>query len=297
MQKITTKLIYPIFISHLGCPFRCIFCNQYKITNTEAVAKAEFNRAKHTADSSLEEDGHETNAVQIDWDTTLSQIKGFIQKHTNKNKEIAFFGGSFTCLEREQMSELFQKLSPYLDDKTYFRISTRPDAISEEILGFLKVNRVNTIELGIQSFSDAELIASKRGYDGKTAIEACQLIKTYDFNLSVQLLIGLPKADMNTYTESMQRLIEIKPEYVRLYPLLVLKDTELATMYKQGDYTPLSVEEAVEICSYFLNECKKNNIKVIKIGLHADISKDSLVAGPYHANLGELVTKAITSES
>lgn len=261
MQKTRINIIYPIFISHLGCPFKCVFCDQVQITNTQA----------------------------IDWETTFNDVNKFINKNKDEYKEIAFFGGSFTCLSINEMQELFQKFSSILDDKTYFRISTRPDAINEEILLFLKHNRVNTIELGIQSFSDKELLACKRGYDSVTAMDACKSIKNHDFSLSVQLLIGLPKADNQSYNDCLQKLLFIKPDFVRLYPLLVLKGTELEESYRQGNYKPLLIDEAVHWCFFFYKKCCENDIKVIKIGLHSDILKESVIAGPYHANIGEVV--------
>jgi len=260
MQKFKTKLIYPIFISHVGCPFQCIYCNQRHITNQK----------------------------EIDWDTVLPQVKNFVQKHDDY-KEIAFFGGSFTCLSEDEMTGYFHKVKDIIDDKTYFRISTRPDAINGDILSFLKSQRVNTVELGIQSFSDVELEACKRGYSSTTAANACGYVKLYDMNLCVQLLMGLPKAETETYAQSAHMLKMINPDFIRLYPLLVLKDTPLEEMYKNGEYTPLSVDEAVDICAMFYMVCELRGIKVIKMGLHGDIDRDVVVAGPYHERFGELV--------
>ena len=264
MQKFKTKLIYPIFISHIGCPFQCIYCNQHFISNQN----------------------------EIDWDNTLFQVKKFIYK-SNAPKEIAFFGGSFTCLNQTEMSYYFDKFKDIIDDQTYFRISTRPDAINSDVLNFLKSKRVNTIELGIQSFSDIELAAIDRGYDSIVAINACGHVKIYDFNLCVQLLIGLPKANASTNAQTIHTLKIINPDFVRLYPLLVLKNTFLETMYNNGKYTPLSIEEAVNICALFYKACERQGTKVIKMGLHGDIDKDVVVAGPYHERFGELVKQHI----
>ena len=276
MQKVKTKLIFPIFISHVGCPFQCIYCNQYRITNLSPT----YDIRKHCCRLTRE---------------LLNQASSFVHKHENKHKEIAFFGGSFTCLKKEEMDGYFRQFDDIIDDKTCFRISTRPDAISTDILDFLKSNKVNTIELGVQSFSDTELKASKRGYDSETAVKSCELIKSHGFNLSVQLLIGLPKAENETYSDTLSKLKEIKPDFVRLYPLIVLKDTELEGLYRNGEYKPLTVEDAVNICHTFLEECEANDIKVIKVGLHSDITDESFVAGPYHKNFGEIIRKLCNS--
>ena len=228
--------------------------------------------------------------IEIDWDIIIPQVEKFVAK-SNDYKEIAFFGGTFTCLSEEEMLGYFLRFKDVIDANTYFRISTRPDAINSDILNFLKSQKVNTIELGVQSFSDKELSACKRGYDGAKAINACVNVKQFDFNLCVQLLIGLPQADSDTYNQSIHYLKIIKPDYVRLYPLIILKDTILEQMYKEGDYQPLSIEEATEICAMFYQMCEKYDINVIKMGLHGDISKDKIVAGPYHERFGELVKK------
>jgi histone acetyltransferase (RNA polymerase elongator complex component) len=246
---------------HQMCPFRCIYCDQYLITNT----------------------------TEISWNITIENVKNFIKKHHDKDKEIAFYGGSFTYLHITEINSLFQKILPWCDDRTFFRISTRPEAIDPDILDMLKKNRVNTIELGVQSFSDTELKATQRGYSAQVAKNSCSLILSHGFRLSVQLLIGLPSACPDSYRHTCDTLSEILPDYVRLYPLLVIKDTKLHSMYTRGEYTPLSVDEAVDICYMFYTHCITYGIKVIKIGLHPDINTKNLIAGPYHERFGELV--------
>ena len=257
------KKIYPIFIPQIGCPFKCIYCDQYKITKTTC----------------------------IDWNDTIKNVQNFIKNNKNSSKEVAFFGGTFTYLTKNEMQEYFDRVLPYFDDHTYFRISTRPDVIDYDILTFLYKNRVNTIELGVQSFSDIELKASRRGYSSETAISSCKMIMEFGFILSIQLIIGLPNADISTYNYTMDILKKIKPQYVRLYPLLVLADTELAVMYNNEEYTPLTLIEAVKICRLFLETCDDLGVKIIKIGLHSDIAPPDILAGPFHARFGELVKK------
>ena len=244
-----------------GCPYRCIYCDQYKITKKTTV----------------------------DWKKTFIEVQNFLNKHKNKPKEVAFFGGTFTCLSVPVMQSYFDNFLPLFDANTYFRISTRPDAINEQILKFLKKNRVNTIELGVQSFCDSELATSNRGYTAQTAVQSCKKIIESDFSISVQLIIGLPGANYTTYNQTIEVLKQIKPHYVRLYPLLVLKDTVLAEMYKNGDYLPLTLDEAIKICRLFFKNCEENGIKVIKIGLHSDINSEDILAGPFDERLGEKV--------
>ena len=263
MQKIKTKLIYPVFISHQGCPNQCIFCNQFSITKVD----------------------------KIDWSNTLEGVRKFIYKYHDQNKEIAFFGGSFTNLSLERMQKLFDIFHDLLDEYTFFRISCRPDAINDKILNFLKNNRVNTIELGIQSFSDNELVACKRGYTKEIAYQACLLVKKHNFMLGLQFLIGLPDFCDTTFNETVQTTLSINPDYIRLYPLLVLRNTELEILYSNNQFNPLQLEIAIEYCIDFCQKISNSNIEIIKIGIHSDINidKTEIVDGPFHANFGEIV--------
>ena len=286
MQKIRTNLIYPIFIQHQGCPFRCIFCNQFKSTNgTNGVSPFidSTNGVSPFIDDIKRRDAVCTDEKQRD------AVCTFIQKNKTQPKEIAFYGGSFTCLSQDKIIQYFDMYVPIMDEFTYFRLSTRPDAISEEILKILKQYKVNTIELGIQSFDDKVLMVSRRGYSSKVAIDACKMVLNYGFNLSIQFLIGLPEEDLDSIKVNIEILRDITPDYVRLYPLLVIKDTELEEVYKKGNYQPLSLDEAVDRCRLYLDNCIKNDIKVIKIGLHSDIPKENIIAGPFHDRFGELV--------
>ena len=279
--------IYPIFIPQIGCNYPCVYCHQGKITQKTSPPNLLLPQDE------------------------LSKVKNFIQKHRFQEKEIAFFGGSFTCLSRKEMLFLINQILPFFDDLTFLRISTRPDAINEAQLQFLKTFKVKTIELGVQSFSEQELLACKRGYTVETALDACLLVKKLGFQLVVQLLIGMPNS-LHLYStqQKSQNEIEsndlrqclphsfffslpyigtVKPHFVRLYPLVVIKDTELETMYRENKYHPLTIEEAVHICLSYLNECRKHAIPVIKIGLHSDIAQEDIIAGPFHKNFGEIV--------
>lgn len=246
--------ILPVFISHLGCPFKCVYCNQFSITHS---VKPDFEKIKY-------------------------QIEQF--SNNEEKKEVAFFGGTFTGLSKEMQKTLLNLVNI---PNTSVRISTRPDFISEEILQYLKKKNVTTIELGIQSFYDEVLLKSSRGYNSETAVTACKLIKKHNFNLSIQLMPGLPFFSDESLKYSIEKTVELQPEYVRIYPTIVLKNTGLAKMYLDGKYTPLSLEKAIEIVAKMIEIFDKNDINVIKSGLHSDIQ--GVIAGPYHPSFGELV--------
>ena len=256
--------ILPIFIPHLGCPFDCIYCNQKLITKTDLP----------------------------DLKNIKQQIADFCQSSI-ENKEIAFYGGTFTALSRNEQQKYFDLIAPFLVKISGIRISTRPDFISEEELTFCRQNGVSTIELGIQSFSDIVLKTSGRGYTSHQAIKSCQLIKSHSFQLGIQLMPGLPGFSSDSLRTSIATTIDLKPDFVRIYPTIILSGTTLHKMYERGKYIPLSLDEAIDISVEMKEIFEHHNIRIIKIGLHSDIDKNSIIAGPYHESFGELIRAEI----
>jgi len=230
--------------------------------------------------------------MQPDLELIEQQISEFCNL-PDATGEIAFFGGTFTALSRKDQQTYFDLVFPYLSMISGIRISTRPDFISQNVLQFCAENSVTTIELGVQSFLDEVLIASGRGYTSEKAIESCQMIKSSSFQLGIQLMPGLPGFSRISLNTSINKTIELKPDFVRIYPTVILKDTSLHQMYKDGSYTPLTIDEAIEISAEMKEAFEQNNIKVIKIGLHSDIDFNNIVAGPYHESFGELVQAEI----
>jgi len=253
--------IFPLFIPHQGCPFQCVFCNQIEITKTTRPHLKDFE----------------------------ADLKEFCKKHADKQKEIAFFGGTFTSLPLPIQTEYLNYCAELLDEKTAIRISTRPDAITPEILTFLKKHGVKTIELGIQSFDDEVLLASKRGYNSKTAIEACELVTENVFDLGIQLMPGLPGERAETVKLNISNTIKLNPSNIRIYPTIVIKDTALANWFKQGYYSPMNLEDGISITSKMKYKFDEAGLAVIKMGLHADMEPEAILAGPYHPAFGELV--------
>jgi histone acetyltransferase (RNA polymerase elongator complex component) len=253
--------ILPLFIPHQGCPFSCIYCNQFSITHADDNTTIYFSEL----------------------------IKDFCQANFGLEKEIAFFGGTFTALTAAKQAEYLSLALPYLSQLRGIRISTRPDFIDIATLNYLKDNHVSTIELGIQSFSDAVLKASRRGYASEQAIKSCRLIKQSGFDLIIQLMPGLPKDNYETFSGTLQTAINLHPDGIRLYPTIVLKGTVLAQWYTQNKYEPLTLTDALAWLKYAHRKCSEAGIKIIKTGLHSDIKPSEIIAGPHHPALGELV--------
>lgn len=210
--------------------------------------------------------------------------------------EIAFFGGSFTAIDREYMLELLKAAYPYVKSGQVrgIRISTRPDCIDAEILDILKAYGVTSIELGAQSMDDGVLEANRRGHTAQDVSDASGLIWSYGFELGLQMMTGLYTDTQEKAVETAERIIALSPETVRIYPTVVLKNTYLAELYEKGVYTPLNVEESVELCARLVPMFENADIKVIRLGLHSgkDI-KENMLAGGFHDSFGELVKSRI----
>ncbi len=258
-----------IFVPHLGCPNMCSFCDQRSITGTVLLPDADTIK----------------NAVS---DAKESP------SYDSANTEIAFFGGSFTCIDREYMLSLLETASAFVKsgDVSGIRISTRPDGITNEILEVLRQYNVTAIELGAQSMCDDVLVANNRGHLASDVIKASSLIKSYGFELGLQMMTGLYNSSYEKDIETAKEIINISPKTVRIYPTITLKNTLLSELYDKGDYKPDSVDKTVDLCAKLLELFKKANISVIRLGLHS-IDKSSYVAGPWHQSFGELVSSKI----
>lgn len=210
--------------------------------------------------------------------------------------EIAFFGGSFTAIDREYMLELLKAAYPYVKSGQVrgIRISTRPDCIDAEILDILKAYGVTSIELGAQSMDDGVLKENRRGHTAQDVADASGLIQSYGFELGLQMMTGLYTDTQEKAVETAERIIALSPETVRIYPTVVLKNTYLAELYEKGVYTPLNVEESVELCARLVPMFENAGIKIIRLGLHSgkDI-KENMLAGGFHDSFGELVKSRI----
>jgi histone acetyltransferase (RNA polymerase elongator complex component) len=219
-------------------------------------------------------------------------------KKGNKPTEVAFYGGTFSGLVRQSQEQLLDSVRPFLESRAVHgvRISTRPDSLSEEALVFLKKRRVCTIELGVQSMDQGVLEQSGRGYDVETVHRAARLIKTHGFHLGVQLMVGLPGDSRGKAIQTAHRTISLAPDFVRIYPTLVLEGSGLAQAYRRGLYQPLSLDETILICRDMVMLFNQASIEVIRLGLQDTTilnQKGVMLAGPHHPALGQLVRSAV----
>jgi histone acetyltransferase (RNA polymerase elongator complex component) len=262
----------PIFIPEKACPFRCVYCNQYTIADIVQVPEPS-----------------EINEI------IESYLKTF---PVHGIKKIGFFGGSFTGMEMEEQNQYLNVVLPYIKSGKIdsVQLSTRPDYISEEILDNLKKYKVETIELGVQSLDKEVLLRSGRGHTIEDVEKSAALILKKGFRLGLQMMVGLPGDSFEKSISTAERIIELGAHCTRIYPTLVIKDTQLEMMYKSGQYNPLSLEEAIGWSKELFKIFTRYDVNILRMGLHPSeslISGESLIAGPFHVSFKELVLTSL----
>jgi histone acetyltransferase (RNA polymerase elongator complex component) len=264
----------PFFISHQGCPHTCVFCDQRTISGASGILP--------TAD--------EIRARVELWRSTAG----------GRPLEVAFFGGTFTALPDKTQAELLAPLQPLLKSGALdsVRISTRPDYIDASRVAWLSEMGVRTIELGVQSADDTVLTASGRGHSAADSLAAIRCIKNCGLKVGAQLMPGLPGDTPASSLYSLEQVISAGADFIRIYPTVVLRGTELALRHAAGDYIPLSLDRGVHLCKLLLQCAMLAEIPVIRIGLQADhgLDDESILAGCWHPALGQLVRSQLYAD-
>ncbi|GFE58161.1 elongator complex protein 3 [Geobacter sp. AOG1] len=261
-------IIVPFFISHRGCPHQCVFCNQMRIAGDDGELP--------------------------DGEAIRARVAAYRGTAGERSVEVAFFGGSFTALSLVDQECLLAPLQPLRErgEVSGIRISTRPDAIDGGNLLWLRGMGVDTVEIGIQSMDDAVLEKAGRGHTAAQVVTACRLVKDEGLTLGAQLMPGLPGDTPATSLASLRRVLDLAPDFLRIYPTLVIAGTRLAEFHRAGEYVPLSLAEAVSLCKKLLHTALVAGVPVVRIGLQSTAeleSEGSVVAGPYHPAFRQLV--------
>jgi len=267
--------IIPIFLPYRGCRQRCIFCNERIATGQSPSA-----------------------AVNEETVQKAVALYSAPQKPQSRPVQIAFYGGTFTGMTEEEQIRLLGMVQPFLQagQVDSLRISTRPDEIDEDRLALLRRHGVKTVEIGAQSLVEEVLHRSRRGHTVADVFSAAHGLRQKGFEVGIHLMAGLPGDTPQSFATTIERTILLRPDTVRLHPTLVFRDTALAALYANGEYLPLSLDEALRQCLYALLRLEKAGIPVIRMGLQTTTEMDSpgnIVAGPYHPAFRSLVDAAI----
>ncbi len=265
------KIIYPVFLPHAGCPFQCVYCNQ---------------------------------RVVVSYDPRKSDILEFVESalkaysnqvcKSGRTGEIAFFGGTFSALPPALIESILGAADIHIRQGVFtgIRFSTRPDCLDGDVVDLLSRYPIRTVELGVQSLSDPVLQKSCRGYCAASVYDAVKRVTDVGWKLCIQLMAGLPGDTQDVFFESMRKAIEIGPDFLRIYPTLVLEGTALADSFRNGLYIPLGLDEAVNWLVPAYDLALRVGIPVIRMGLHPDPALEKpgvILAGPYHPAFGYLV--------
>jgi histone acetyltransferase (RNA polymerase elongator complex component) len=262
--------IIPIFLPHLGCGERCIFCNQ------KAVAPAVPS----------------PDEVQALVEASLRRIPS----GRDRERQVAFYGGSFTAIPKEDQRAYLRDVQPFLSSRAVdsIRVSTRPDALDEEVLSLLKAYGVKTVEVGGQSMIDEVLLLSRRGHSAEEIASAVSRLKGRGFEVGLHLMIGLPGDSFDRFLETLDRVIKLGPDFVRIHPTLILRGSPLEALWQKGKYIPLTLKESILWLKGGLLKLEKERVSVARIGLQPTKDLESCyLAGPYHPSLHQIVTSEI----
>ena len=256
-----------LFVVHKGCPHTCTFCNQRSITGvSRELAPSDVRAAAETALASLDSE-------------------------TASGGEIAFFGGSFTMVDREYMISLLEAAYEYVVKGLFsgIRISTRPDGINPEICLILKKYGVTAVELGAQSLDDRVLEMNERGHSAKQVEDACRMLREYGFEYGLQMMTGLYGSEDEDSIETARKIISLAPATVRIYPTVVIRNTKLFELMQKGVFVPKGVDETVDLCAKLIPMFREAGIKIIRLGLHSGGGvEEEFAGGAYHPALKEL---------
>lgn len=261
-------LIIPFFIPHEGCPNDCSFCNQ-RIIAGQSEGLPSHQRIYET-------------------------VKEWLARSPGRPAEVAFYGGSFTMLPLDKQEYLLGSVKPLIKEQLVnsLRISTRPDALSPDILEFLKKHNVRTVEIGVQSLDDNVLKLAGRGHTAADSITAIKRTVSAGFVTGAQLLPFLPGDTLKSILDSAKRVIDAGARLIRVYPAIVLANTRLADLYKSGEWQPATVDDAVIASAVILNMASRSGVSVIRVGLQSDeglVSGETILSGPWHPAFGQLV--------
>ena len=274
MTVLHKPFIIPVFLPNVGCPHQCAFCNQTAITGEKRKT--------------------------ISTEKLGSYLNEFLnyRRPQRKRIQIAFYGGNFLGLKRDYAGSLLNEASKFVSQGKVdsIRFSTRPDTVNNERLDSIKDFPVSTIELGVQSMDDSVLTMARRGHSAVDTKKAVCLLKERNYEIGIQMMVGLPGDDETGALETGRRIVAMKPDFLRIYPTVVLENSLLGDWYKKGKYIPLPLEQCVTLVKNLYLLFRKNGIIVIRMGLQASEGLDresTILAGPYHPAFGALVYSEI----
>lgn len=259
--------MFPIFLPYAGCPRRCIFCAQDRQTGLRPRPP----------------------------ETALREAAAVLEQRAGRGlpaPELAFYGGTFTALPPEHVAVCLDVARRWRARGLCagLRCSTRPDCVPFAMLDRLREAGFGCVELGVQSFDDAALKRGCRGYDAAAARAGCRAVRAAGLRLGVQLMPGMPGSTPRAFLEDVRQALELGADCLRFYPCLVLEGTELACLWRRGDFQPWPLALTLDTLARAYALAQAARVPVIRMGLAPEEGlKAAVLAGPEHPALGARV--------
>lgn len=254
-------MILPIFLPNIGCNQRCIYCDQTLITGIE----------------------------DCDLPSYLENIFNKIESPC----EIGIYGGDILGVEIKKLKEILQSLEPFFEKIKNLRVSTRPFAPKKEIyekIELLKKYKLSVVELGIPTFNDSILQFLKRGHTVRDLEEMYWFLRKFGLNVALQVMVGLPGETTDDIKECVRNIVRLRPDYIRIYPLVIIRGTPLANLLIEGKIRLFSFEEALRRAAYIYSAAESRGIRVFKIGLtYTEKLEREIIGGFFHPAFGHMV--------
>lgn len=269
-MKIQVLKKMPFFLPFAGCRGQCVYCNQRAITGVTELPSPEFVAEKLSA--------------------------------LTEPREVCFFGGSFCRFDPGLIKKYLDAVADFAPEGSTIRFSTYPGDLCDDALrGLVRKYPIARIELGIPSLDTAVLAACRREADPEKIFQDISQLKAEGLPIGVQMMIGLPGQSRESSIADLKKLAALKGKDawdLRLYPCLVIKGTELESLWEAGAYKPLSVAEAAEWGGEFTDLALTLGFVPIRIGLQETESlAQETTAGPHHPALGELIMAQAASRA
>ncbi len=263
--------IFPIFIPETDCPYNCGFCNP-SVANGPCAISAD----------------PDAMMVQLtDWLSTGEAGNG-------EQREVAFYGGTFTWGGSDRMAPWLEPLQVYVRSGRIsgIRVSTRPDRLPDETISWMKEHGVTSVEIGLQSLDDRVLLQLNRSHTAEQGMESVRRCRATGLVTGIHLMTGSPAESDASWKQTVEKSVELKPDTVRIHPLLILAGTSFA----QRGLKPLPDDIVLERLTHALVRFAASDIPVIRIGLQATdalMEPGAVEAGLFHPALRHVVMTRI----
>ena len=285
------------------CPGKCIFCPTEKgLPKSYLSGEPAVERAKILKFNPY---------LQVQ--KRIEMLKN--QGHIVDKVEIRIIGGSFTYYQKKYKTWFLKrcfdganlknsknlKEAQKINETAKHRIvgisvETRPDLITEKEIKNLRELGITMVELGVQTIFDNIFEYSQTGQKSANTIKATKLLKDAGFKVMYQMMPNLPKSTVQKDKKAFKEIFEnqnFKPDWLKIYPCVVLKTAELYKLWKAGKYKSYPDKSLISLIKYVKSICPYW-LRITRI--YRDIAKQKIISGCTISNLREVIQKEMKRE-